>query len=67
MRVVVEERDETLYLSIGDDGTGGADLTRGSGLIGLRDRAEALGGSIEIASPPGKGTLIVVELPLLPH
>jgi signal transduction histidine kinase len=64
VRVAVEERDEILHLSIRDDGDGGADPARGSGLIGLRDRAEALGGSIEIGSPAGNGTLIVVELPL---
>jgi signal transduction histidine kinase len=46
---------------------GGADPARGSGLIGLRDRAEALGGSIEVSSPPGEGTLILVRLPLRLH
>jgi signal transduction histidine kinase len=46
---------------------GGADPARGSGLIGLRDRAEALGGSLEVSSPPGKGTLIGVQLPLGLH
>jgi signal transduction histidine kinase len=53
-----------LHLSISDDGTGGADLRRGSGLIGLRDRVEALGGTIDVASPPGSGTRILVEIPL---
>jgi signal transduction histidine kinase len=67
VRVAVEQRDGILHLSIRDDGAGGADPAGGSGLIGLRDRAEALGGSIEIGSPVGKGTLIVVELPLRPH
>jgi signal transduction histidine kinase len=62
--VAVEERDDCLHLSIRDDGVGGADPARGSGLIGLRDRVEALGGSIEFSSPPGKGTLILVRLPL---
>jgi signal transduction histidine kinase len=47
-----------------DDGVGGADPAGGSGLIGLRDRVEALGGSIEIDSPPGRGTHLVVRLPL---
>jgi signal transduction histidine kinase len=64
VRVSGEERDGTFLLSIQDDGVGGADPARGSGLIGLRDRAEALGGSIEVSSPPGEGTRIVVELPL---
>jgi signal transduction histidine kinase len=53
-----------LHLSISDDGTGGADPSRGSGLLGLRDRVEALGGAIEVASPPGSGTRMLVEIPL---
>ena len=60
----LEERDGCLHLSIRDDGAGGADPARGSGLIGLRDRAEALGGSLEVSSPPGEGTLMLVQLPL---
>jgi signal transduction histidine kinase len=66
-RVVAEERDGLLYLSIGDDGIGGAEPAEGSGLIGLRDRVEALGGSIHVTSPRGEGTLIVVELPVRPE
>ena len=65
VHVAVEERDGYLHLSIRDDGVGGADPALGSGLIGLRDRAEALNGSIEVNSPAGKGTLMVVVLPLL--
>jgi signal transduction histidine kinase len=61
--VAVEQRDKILHLSIRDNGVGGADPARGSGLIGLRDRAEALGGSIDVNSPAGEGTLIVVDLP----
>jgi signal transduction histidine kinase len=64
VRVAVEKRDDGLHLSVRDDGAGGA---RGSGLIGLRDRAEALGGSLELSSPPGEGTLISVQLPLQFH
>jgi signal transduction histidine kinase len=64
VRVAVQERGDGLHLSIRDDGVGGADPARGSGLIGLRDRAEALGGSLEVNSPPGEGTLLVVQLPL---
>jgi signal transduction histidine kinase len=65
-RVDVEAavRDNSLLLSIRDDGVGGANPAGGSGLIGLRDRVEALGGSIEIDSPPGRGTNVVVRLPL---
>jgi PAS domain S-box-containing protein len=57
-------QDNSLRLSIRDDGAGGANPASGSGLIGLRDRVEALGGSIEIDSPPGHGTHVVVRLPL---
>jgi signal transduction histidine kinase len=53
-----------LLLSIDDDGVGGAVAGRGSGLTGLRDRVEALGGAIRVHSPPGGGTHIAAELPL---
>jgi PAS domain S-box-containing protein len=56
--------NSSLVLSIGDDGIGGADPTMGSGLVGLADRVEALGGSVEIRSQPGHGTHITAELPL---
>jgi signal transduction histidine kinase len=62
--VSVSERDGVLHLSIGDDGVGGADPLGGSGLIGLRDRVEALGGTIGITSPPGTGTTVQVTLPV---
>jgi PAS domain S-box-containing protein len=57
--------EETLRLSILDDGSGGADPSAGSGLIGLKDRVEALGGTIAVNSPPGNGTRLDVEIPLL--
>ena len=57
-------RDGGLLLSIRDDGVGGADSGRGSGLVGLHDRVEALGGTIRIDSPAGGGTSLVVTLPL---
>jgi signal transduction histidine kinase len=57
--------EETLQLSIVDDGSGGADPSGGSGLIGLKDRVEALGGRIEVNSPPGRGTRLAVEIPLV--
>ena len=63
-RVVVEEQDGRVCVSIDDDGDGGAELDGGSGLAGLRDRVEALGGSFRVSSPPGHGTIVVVELPL---
>jgi signal transduction histidine kinase len=52
-----------LVLSIRDDGIGGADSSKGSGLIGLIDRVEALGGRVRIASPPGGGTTLRVAIP----
>ncbi|WP_345605791.1 GAF domain-containing protein [Pseudonocardia adelaidensis] len=61
--VAVSARDGDLRLSVRDDGVGGADPQGGSGLIGLRDRVEALGGTIEVASPRGGGTSVVVTLP----
>jgi signal transduction histidine kinase len=62
--VSLEQRDGRLLLSVRDDGVGGADAARGSGLVGLTDRVEALGGSIRVSSRPGKGTQIAVELPV---
>ena len=55
---------QVLYLDVRDDGTGGADPLRGSGLIGLKDRVEALGGTITVDSPAGAGTALHVELPI---
>jgi len=52
-----------LRLSVRDDGVGGADPARGSGLVGLRDRVEALGGTVAVDSPRGDGTVIEVALP----
>jgi signal transduction histidine kinase len=60
----LSESDGSLELSVRDDGVGGADAARGSGLVGLTDRVEALGGSIRVDSLPGKGTKITAELPL---
>ncbi|MEA2435794.1 MAG: hypothetical protein QOF65_350 [Thermoleophilaceae bacterium] len=62
--VQLEVRDRTLHLAIRDDGVGGADPSQGSGLLGLIDRVEALGGTIAVTSPPGQGTSMVVELPV---
>jgi signal transduction histidine kinase len=64
--VTVEEQEGTLRLCIQDDGVGGAEQRQGSGLVGLRDRVEALGGSIDVASPTGHGTVIRVSLPVAP-
>jgi signal transduction histidine kinase len=54
----------SLRLSIRDDGAGGANPRHGSGLIGLRDRVEALGGTMKLDSAAGSGTSLVVTLPL---
>jgi signal transduction histidine kinase len=62
----VDGRDGALTLSIRDDGIGGADPSRGSGIIGLKDRVEALGGTISVLSPPGHGTTLHVHLPAVP-
>jgi signal transduction histidine kinase len=57
-------RDMTLRVEVGDNGIGGADASRGSGIRGLQDRVAALGGRITIESPPGQGTLVVAEIPI---
>jgi signal transduction histidine kinase len=56
-------KDHTLSLSIDDDGIGGADIGNGSGLVGLADRVEALGGRIRITSPAGRGTSLEATIP----
>lgn len=56
--------DEAVRATICDDGVGGAALGHGSGLIGLVDRVEALGGRFTLESPAGRGTTISIELPL---
>jgi signal transduction histidine kinase len=60
--VYVEAGGGVLHLSVRDDGVGGADPD-GSGLTGLRERAEALGGTLKLTSPPGLGTSVDVWLP----
>jgi signal transduction histidine kinase len=55
---------DVLLLSVADDGTGGADPSRGTGLSGLAQRAAVVDGGLTIASPPGGPTKITVELPL---
>jgi PAS domain S-box-containing protein len=62
--VSLAQRNGSLLLAIRDDGVGGADPRQGSGLVGLHDRVEALGGTIRVDSPSGKGTSLVVTLPL---
>ncbi|MDT5079418.1 MAG: hypothetical protein QOJ80_4055 [Mycobacterium sp.] len=56
-----------LHITVEDDGVGGADPHKGSGLVGLVDRVEALGGRVQVTSPTGHGTSLHVELPLQPR
>ena len=62
--VAVEQRGKDLWLCVRDDGIGGADPACGSGLLGLKDRIDAFGGTMTLESPAGKGTTLVAELPL---
>jgi signal transduction histidine kinase/CHASE3 domain sensor protein len=62
--VDVEAVDGVLRVCIHDDGVGGAEFGRGSGLVGLKDRVEALGGRISVESLRGAGTAVRIELPL---
>jgi signal transduction histidine kinase len=64
--VAVTRTDRRLLVQVRDDGVGGADVTQGSGLRGLADRAEALRGTLRIESPTGRGTVITAKLPLGP-
>jgi signal transduction histidine kinase len=61
--VGVQVGDDHLHVSVRDDGVGGADPARGSGLVGLSDRVQALGGTITVHSPSGEGTRLQVDLP----
>jgi len=64
VRVRVAREAGTLVVEIADDGCGGADSESGTGLRGLADRAGALGGRLEVESPPGAGTRVIARLPL---
>jgi signal transduction histidine kinase len=64
VNVSAEIRSEDLHLTIRDDGIGGADVARGSGLIGLVDRVEACGGTLRIVSEPGAGTSLDARIPI---
>ena len=63
VQVDVDADDGLLRLAIRDDGVGGADPARGSGLVGLKDRVEATGGTLRVDSRRGQGTRLLVELP----
>jgi signal transduction histidine kinase len=61
--VFVQRDGDRLHIIVTDDGVGGADPARGTGLAGLARRAESVDGTLEIASPPGGPTLLTVDLP----
>jgi signal transduction histidine kinase len=63
VQVELDARDAIVRLTVRDDGCGGADPARGSGLVGLSDRIEALGGTLHVASPAGAGTTLLIEIP----
>jgi signal transduction histidine kinase len=60
----IERARGTLTVQVHDDGVGGADATDGSGLVGLRDRVEAVGGTMTVDSPAGAGTTLTARLPI---
>ena len=64
VNVELDTHDAILQLAIRDDGVGGADPGQGSGLVGLSDRIDALGGTLQVTSPAGSGTTLLIELPL---
>jgi signal transduction histidine kinase len=65
--VQAETGEGLLHVRVRDDGRGGADPAGGSGLVGLTDRVEALGGRVFLHSPPGAGTTVEISLPLTGH
>jgi signal transduction histidine kinase len=65
VEVAAEASGGRLRVRVRDDGVGGADPLRGSGLVGLKDRIEALGGTFSMQSPAGGGTTLSCELPVL--
>jgi signal transduction histidine kinase len=62
--ITVATEEGRLAVKVRDDGRGGADPAGGSGLLGLRDRVEAIGGTMELTSSPAVGTLLSVVLPI---
>jgi signal transduction histidine kinase len=66
IEVNVEAASDVLTLTVRDDGIGGADSARGSGLTGLKDRVDAIGGTLSVQSHPGQGTILLAKLPIHP-
>ena len=63
VRVRAAYAGNVLSVEVADDGIGGAAVGRGTGLRGLADRVEALGGTLTVSSPPGRGTTVHAEFP----
>ena len=66
VRIDADAAGDVIRLAVRDDGIGGADPARGSGLVGLHDRVEAIGGTLRVRSRPGEGTTLLAELPAWP-
>ncbi|MET0419856.1 MAG: ATP-binding protein [Actinoplanes sp.] len=66
VEVSATRQDDYLHLRVHDDGSGGADFAGGTGLLGLKDRTEALGGTLDVTSPAGAGTTVTARIPLQP-
>ncbi len=66
VHINVEGTGDVIRLAVRDDGIGGADPARGSGLVGLKDRVAAVGGTLSVRSRPGEGTTLLAELPVRP-
>jgi signal transduction histidine kinase len=64
VHVELDAGETTVRLAIRDDGIGGADPAQGLGLLSLRDRVATLGGTLQITSPAGRGTRLMIEIPL---
>ena len=67
VHVELDIPDASVRLAIRDDGIGGADPAQGSGLVGLRDRIEAVGGTVQVTSPADCGTTLIIEIPVESH
>ncbi len=66
VRIVIRPGETSVRVEITDDGCGGADPAQGTGILGLHDRASAVGGQLAVISIPGKGTAVTATLPLEP-
>jgi signal transduction histidine kinase len=64
VHVELDTPETVVRLAIRDDGVGGADPGQGSGVTGLRDRIEAVGGTLDVTSPADGGTRLLIEIPV---